>query len=90
MGGAVKALSAPGQDMLGGAIRILHYFAVPQSDNGPALGFEECGSPRIVAHRRFGMLAAIQLYRQLGFAAREVNDVRFNDELPCEPWSILP
>ena len=60
MGCAVKALSAPPQDELGGTIRIFFDLAVPQSKNGPAQAFQESRAFAIVSRRGLGMLTTVQ------------------------------
>ena len=80
--GAAEALGGLQQDRFGHAFRVLGDFAVPEPDDGPALGFEE---PR-AGHVGDGInvLAAIHLDDEPGLSTSQVSDVRRNGELAGE------
>ncbi len=88
MGGAVKALCAAVEDELGCAVRTFLDMIVPKAKNGPALRFEEAGSA-VVIFSGFGVLAAIQLDRELRFAAGEVDDEGIDYAPPREAGTIV-
>lgn len=64
------------------SFEVLDHFAVPETDNGVAIGFEPCCASGI--GRAFDMLAAIEFDDELEFDAGKVGDVRADRELSSE------
>jgi hypothetical protein len=61
-------------------LRPVQYFMIPKSQNPVAQGFQ-IGRPLSISVLLFLMLTTIGLNHQLGFEAREINDVRLNYQL---------
>ena len=85
MGSAAKALGTAAKNMLRGCIRISLNLIVPKPQHHPTLLFKKLGSSAVVAHRRFGVLAPVQLDHEPRCAACKINDVRSDRQLACEP-----
>jgi hypothetical protein len=64
-------------------LRLGQNFMIPKSQNPVAHGFQT-GSSFVIPVLLFSMLATIGLDHQLGFEAREINDVRLNHQLASE------
>jgi hypothetical protein len=64
-------------------LRLGQNFMIPKSQNPVAHGFQT-GSSFVIPILLFSMLATIGLDHQLGFEAREINDVRLNHQLASE------
>ena len=64
-------------------LRLGQNFMIPKSQNPVAHGFQT-GSSSVIPVLLFSMLATIGLDHQLGFEAREINDVRLNHQLASE------
>ncbi len=77
--GAAEALGGPLQDRLGYAFGVGADFAVPKADDGPAFSLQVARA-RFVA-QSVDVLTAVNLHDELGLAAGQVGDVRFNDKL---------
>ena len=85
--GSAQALSAPNQDELRDAIWILDHLAVPNADDRPSLTLEELRSAMIILGR-VGVLTAVEFDCQLRFAASQIDDVRADNQLTRETWTI--
>ncbi len=64
-------------------LRFGQNFMIPKSQNPVAHGFQT-GSSFVIPVLLFPMLATIGLDHQLGFEAREIDDVRLNHQLASE------
>ena len=69
--------------------RLGQNFMIPKSQNPVAYGFQT-GSSSVIPVLLFPMLATVGLDHQLGFEAREINDVRLNHQLASELETTEP
>jgi hypothetical protein len=81
--GVAEALGDVRQHGLRCAFGIAHHIAVPEPDHAPTVSFEICCARGIVI-LLVDMLAAVEFDRQLGFAARQIDDVISDHQLSRE------
>ena len=70
-------------------LRLDQNFMIPKSQNPVAHGLQT-GSSIVILVLLFPMLATVGLDHQLGFEAREINDVRLNHQLASELETTEP
>lgn len=85
--GPAEALGGLQENEFRDPVRILRHFAVPESNDAPAISFQK-GSPLGVIALRLQMLRPVELHGELGLAAGQINDEGADDELPREGRAV--
>ena len=85
--GAAEALGGLRQNAQNGAVGIVEHLRVPKPEDAPSFALQE-HRPASVSLYLLGVLAAVELDAEPRLAARQIDDERRHDELPCERRSI--
>lgn len=87
--GRTRPLGQLFKNVFGRTVWIFLDLVVPKPHYRPTLVFKESGALGIVTRCRLRMLAAVQLDREHGLSACQIDNIWSNRQLAREPWPIV-
>ena len=85
--GAAQALGGFGKDAVDYALDIVDHFIVPEAQDAPTFGLDHRGPQRVLL-RHLRMMSTVDLDREPGLPAREIEDIPPDNQLPGEARAV--